>query len=142
MSAWFLYSELSACIITTVCTSLYVLQLCYLFLILGLQDRVVRMRDRRGQELAGDGAEKEFPRAWGLLHETMKTKFGIDKLDFSTTTLQLAEHDDVIHRCTVKIYKPRNFQATGEGYSSRVAESRCAAMACITLRVCNMHFLV
>ena len=93
------------------------------------------MRDHRRQPLAGDGAEKEFPRAWGLLHETMKTKFGIDKLDFSTTTLQLTGHDDVIHRCTVKIYKPRNFQATGEGYSSRVAESRCAAMACITLRV-------
>ena len=104
-------------------------------LVLGPTDRVVRVRDRRGQELAGDGAEKEFPRAWGLLHETMKTKFGIDKLDFSTTTLQLAGHDYVIHRCMVKIYKPRNFQATGEGYSSRVAESRCAAMACITLRV-------
>ena len=103
--------------------------------IIGIPDRVVRMRDHRRQPLAGDGAEKEFPRAWGLLHETMKTKFGIDKLDFSTTTLQLTGHDDVIHRCTVKIYKPRNFQATGEGYSSRVAESRCAAMACITLRV-------
>ena len=114
---------------------------CCLQLILGLQDRVVHIRDRRKQELAGDGAEKEFPRAWGLLHETMKTKFGIDKLDFTTTTLQLAGHDDVIHRCTVKIYKPRNFQATGEGYSSRVAESRCAAMACITLRVCGMIYI-
>ena len=99
------------------------------------------MRDHRRQPLAGDGAEKEFPRAWGLLHETMKTKFGVDKLDFSTTTLQLTGHDDVIHRCTVKIYKPRNFQATGEGYSSRVAESRCAAMACITLRVCMSMYV-
>lgn len=126
---WVIFGKLHYCVLVHV--------YCCLFCIVVPQDRIVRMRDRRGQELAGDGAEKEFPRAWGLLHETMKTKFSIDKLDFSTTTLQLAGHDDVIHRCTVKIYKPRNFQATGEGYSSRVAESRCAAMACITLRVCN-----
>ena len=103
----------------------------------GFTERRVRtVRDHLSQQdLTGAGAEKEFPRAWGLLHETMKTKFGVDKLDFSTTTLQMPGHEGTVYRCTVKLSKPRTFQATGEGYSSRVAESRCAAMACRSLRV-------